>query len=227
MLKHKIILANLATLAALLVSGSPALAGSPDGKVQLKLLATAVIPDGKITSLDVNLVGVPATSQAKADSYVVPTIAAEYFVSSNFSIETICCVTSHNIKGRGPINGATLVSHARIIPATFSFKYHLPTKGFKPYVGAGPTYFIFFNEKPGATTRTLGATRLKIDSHLGATVQAGFDVPLNEKGVSVSLDAKRYFLKTHAHWYVGTVEALATKHAIDPWVLSAGVAYRF
>ncbi|MEP6868439.1 MAG: OmpW family outer membrane protein [Novosphingobium sp.] len=42
------------------------------------------------------------------------------------------------------------------------------------------------------------------------------------------MDAKRYFLATSAHWYnaAGT-EVLATRHKLDPWVLSAGLAYRF
>ncbi len=215
------------SVVALLASGSAALAGSPDGHVQVKLLATAVMPDGKITSLDINGVGVPANSQSKADSIVVPTIAAEYFFSPHVSIETICCVTRHKIDGRGPINGASLVAGAKIIPATIALKYHMPLMGMKPYIGVGPSYFIFFDETPGATTRTLGATRLNIDSHLGAMVQAGVDIPLHQNGLSLSLDAKRYLLKTHAHWYAGNVEALRTRHAIDPWVVSAGMAYRF
>jgi outer membrane protein W len=42
------------------------------------------------------------------------------------------------------------------------------------------------------------------------------------------LDAKRYFVLPTARWSNadGTV-VLATCHRLDPWVLSAGVSYRF
>lgn len=77
------------------------------------------------------------------------------------------------------------------------------------------------------TTRGLGATRQKINDKFGAAVQAGIDIPVNDKGLAVSFDAKRYFLRPTATWYAGTTEVLQTKHKLDPWVISAGVAFRF
>ena len=218
---------TITALALTLLATGAAHADSFDGHLQVKLLGTAVIPDGKITAVDINAVGIPATSQAKADSFVVPTIAIEYFFSKNLSAETICCVTSHNVTGRDAINGAGLISNAKIIPATLTLKYHFPLTGFKPYVGAGATYFYFFDASPGVTTKALGATYTRVDNHLGAVLQAGIDIPISKQGVSLSIDAKRYFLRTHAHWYAGSTEVLRTQHAIDPWVLSTGIAYRF
>ena len=49
-----------------------------------------------------------------------------------------------------------MLSNVKILPATVSFKAHMPLGPIKPYVGAGPTYFIFINEKSGATTKALG-----------------------------------------------------------------------
>jgi len=213
--------------AALLGCGAAAHAGSDGGKIQVKLLGTVVVPDGKITAIDINGVGIPANSQAKADTFTIPTIAIEYFISPNISVETICCVSNHNVNGRGSVNGATLVANAKVIPATVTLKYHLPLKIIKPYIGAGPSYFYFFDAKPGATTQTLGATYTRLDNHLGVAVQAGVDIPIDRHGLGLTFDAKRYFLSTHAHWYAGATEVLQTQHAIDPWVLSAGFAYRF
>jgi outer membrane protein len=34
-------------------------------------------------------------------------------------------------------------------------------------------------------------------------------------------------MDTTAHFYVGDNEVLQTKHSLDPWLLSAGIAYRF
>ncbi len=216
----------LIALAAALVLPGQAFAKA--GDVQFKILATYVAPDGKITDVKTDLIGLPAGTQSKADDNVTPTVAIEYFVADNVSLETIAGVTQHDVNGRGALNGATLVSNAKIVPATLTLKYHFGKDGgVRPYVGAGPSYFIFIDEKPGATTKTLGATRQKMGDKLGAALQAGIDIPVNDKGLALSIDAKRYFLRPTATWYAGTTEVLKTRHKLDPWVISAGVAFRF
>ena len=218
-----------AALAAATMLSSPALAGDADGKVQVKVLATGVLPDGKITALENNAIGLPVGSQTYANDNVVPTVAIEYFATPNVSVETICCLTTHGVKGAGAIGGATILDHVMILPATVTLKYHFNAGGgVKPYVGVGPSAFFFIDEKPGATTATLSGTRVKLDTHIGFALQAGVDIPLGSDGFGVSLDAKRYFMNTRLHVYnaVGT-EVLTTKHKLDPWVLSGGVTYRF
>ncbi len=219
----------LAALAATTMAVTPQAARAEAGDVQVKLLGTAVLPDGEITELQNNAVGLPAGSQTAANDNYVPTIALEYFVSDNFSLETICCLTQHDVDGRAALAGAEAVSNAKILPATLTAKFHLNTEsGFKPYIGAGPTYFVFIDEQPGATTAALGATRQQLNDKFGLAVQAGFDLPLGEDGFGLSVDAKRYFLRTTARWFdAGGTEVLRTRHKIDPWVISAGVSYRF
>ena len=215
----------IALAAALALPGQ---AFAKAGDVQFKLLATYVAPDGKINDVKTDLIGLPAGTQAKADDNVTPTVAIEYFVSDAISLETIAGVTQHDVDGRGALDGATLVSDAKIVPATLTLKYHFGKEGgVRPYVGAGPSYFIFIDEKPGATTRALGATRQKMGDKLGAALQAGIDIPLGGTGVALSIDAKRYFLRPTANWYVGGTEVLKTRHKLDPWVISTGVAFRF
>lgn len=217
---------SLAALSALALL--PGQAAAKAGDVRVKLLATLVAPDGKIRDVKTDLIGLPAGSQAKADDNVTPTIAIEYFVADHVSLETIAGVTQHDVDGRGALAGAELVSNAKIVPATLTVKYHFGEDGgVQPYVGAGPSYFIFIDEKPGAATRALGATRQKMGDKFGVAVQAGIDIPVNDRGLSLSFDAKRYILRPTAHWYAGTTEVLATKHRLDPWVISAGVGFRF
>lgn len=217
---------SLAALSALALL--PGQAAAKAGDVRVKLLATLVAPDGKIRDVKTDLIGLPAGSQAKADDNVTPTIAIEYFVADHVSLETIAGVTQHDVDGRGALAGAELVSNAKIVPATLTVKYHFGEDGgVQPYIGAGPSYFIFIDEKPGAATRALGATRQKMGDKFGVAVQAGIDIPMNDRGLSLSFDAKRYILRPTAHWYAGTTEVLATKHRLDPWVISAGVGFRF
>ncbi|WP_422059295.1 OmpW/AlkL family protein [Sphingopyxis sp.] len=217
------------SLAALAVAlAIPGQAAAKAGDIQVKLVATYVAPDGKIKDVKLDLIGLPAGTQTKADDNVVPTVAIEYFVADNISLETIAGVTQHDVVGRGGLAGAGLVSNANIVPATLTVKYHFGKDGgIQPYVGAGPSYFIFIDEKPGATAKALGATRQKMSDSLGFALQAGVDIPVNQNGLAVTVDAKRYFMRSTAHWYAGPTEVLRTKHQLDPWVISAGVAFRF
>ena len=87
----KKLLAAALTGAAMLAT--PAMAQDDEGNIQIKLLGTYVVPDGEITSVNTDIVGLPAGTQTEASDNFVPTLAIEYFVSPEFSIETICCVT--------------------------------------------------------------------------------------------------------------------------------------
>src|SRR3990167_7201023 len=153
--------------------------------VQGKLLRTLVAPDGKIQDVKTDRLGLPAGTQTKADDNVVPTLAVEYYVTDKLSLETIAGVTQHDVDGRGALAGAGLVFDSLIVPATLTVKYHFGKEGgVQPYIGVGPSYFIFIDEKPGATAVALGATRQKIDDKFGAALQAGGDVPVNDKGLA-------------------------------------------
>lgn len=229
MTNFRLSVASVAIAASVIGFAAPATAQDTAGRIQVKLLGTAVLTDGKISDVLVDRIGLPAGTQTAADDNYVPTIAVEYFVTPNISLETICCVTQHDVDGRGALAGAGLVSNATIIPATLTVKYHFgEAGGIQPYVGAGPTYFLFIDDEPGTTAIALGATRQQMNDHFGVALQAGVDIPVNDSGLAVSIDAKRYFLSTTAHWFnaAGT-EVLATRHRIDPWLLSAGIAYRF
>ena len=198
------------------------------GDIQIKGFVTGVLPDGEIDEVTTDNIGLPVGAQTQATDSVVPTVAVEYFVSPNFSIETICCVTPHDVRGAGALAGAELIDDAIILPATVTAKYHFDLGGgIKPYVGAGPTYFIIFGEDVGADAAALGATDVDLSDELGFVLQAGVDVPLNDRGLGLSLDGKRYFVGTTATFTAGNTVALQSEHTLDPWVVSAGLTYRF
>lgn len=217
--------------AALALAATPAMAQDSDdraGDIQVKLLGTYVAPDGKITDINVNLPGLPATTQTKANDNFVPTLAVEYFVSNNFSIETIAGTTQHDVDATAGLPaGAELVSNALLLPATVTAKLHFDLGGVKPYVGAGAAYFMWLKDDPGAATLPLGVTETNLSDEFGLALQAGFDVPVNDKGLGISVDVKRYFIDTTARWFVGNTLAIETEHKLDPWVISAGLSYRF
>jgi len=216
-----------AALAALSTTPASAQDAGNQGRWQVKALATAVLPDGKITRVDEDIVGLPATLQTRANDNVVPTLAVEYFLADSVSVETICCITQHDVDATTGLPGAELVADAKVIPATLTVKYHVPMGPVKPYVGVGPAYFLWIDAKPGAATVPLGVTKTTLSDELGLAVQEGVDVAVNDSGLGVTLDAKRYFIDTTARWYAGSTLAIETRHKLDPWVLSAGLAWRF
>ena len=212
--------------ALLALAAHPASAQETD-RFQIKLLGTAVLPDGKIKRVQTDLIGLPAGTQTKANDNVVPTVAFEYFVSRSVSVETICCLTQHDVDGTTGLPGAELVADAKIIPATVTAKYHFNPGGVSPYVGAGPAYFMFIDDEPGAAVKPLGVTDFSASDEFGFALQAGIDVPVGGQGMILSFDAKRYFVDTTARWYAGNTIVIETEHALDPWVLSAGLGFRF
>jgi outer membrane protein len=218
--------------AALALAATPAMAQGDEtdraGDIQIKVLGTAVLTDGKITDINVNLPGLPATLQTKSNDNITPTVAIEWFVTDNISIETIAGITQHDVDTvAGLPAGAELVSDAKLIPATLTAKYHFDLGGVKPYIGAGPALFLWVADDPGAATLPLGVTDTDLSNELGLALQAGFDVPLNDTGLGFSVDVKRYFIDTTARWYVGNTLAIETEHKLDPWLISAGLSYRF
>lgn len=204
------------------------------GKIQIKLLVSAVLPSGSVASVPNNAAGVVPTyvTQTTASNNVVPTVALEYFVTKNISVETICCASGHHVSVANSSTGTlaagtTLVDNAQVIPATLTLKYHFAGLGpLRPYIGAGPSLFLWINDRPSATVQTLGVTRGKLSSNIGGAVQAGFDVPLG-RHYALTLDAKKYFVKTDAHFDTATADVEDVQVNLNPWIVSAGVAYRF
>lgn len=159
----------LAALAATTAISAPAMAGSADGKIQIKVLGTGVLPNGKIdkvkSAIPAVVTALGANPGTKASDNVVPTIAIEYFATPNVSVETICCLTTHHVTGTGSVAGANLVNHVMILPATVTLKYHLDAGPIKPYIGAGPSVFFVIDEKPGSTARARRDQGQDVEQH--------------------------------------------------------------
>ena len=217
----------MAVLTSAAMFATPAQAQDDDRNLQVKLLGTYVAPDGKITEFRTDVVGLPATTQTKANDNIVPTLAVEYFVKPKFSVETIFCLTQHDVDGVTGVPGAELVSKAKLIPATLTAKYHFGAANVRPYLGLGMTYFWWIDVDPGADTIPLGVTRTTLSDEFGFVLQAGTDIAIGDSGFGLTIDAKRYFVDTTARWYSGDALAIETRHQLDPWVLSAGASYRF
>lgn len=144
----------------------------------------------------------------------VPEVDVSYFFSKNIAVELIAATSNHSIKYSG-----SEVGDAWILPPTATLQYHItPEKKFSPYVGAGLNYSFFYGEDSAA-----GFSNLKVDNGFGYALQAGFDYWLDDHW-GLNFDVKKLFLNVDATVNNGAVRADID---LDPWIVGAGVSYRF
>ena len=185
------------------------------GDVVLNLRLTEVAPTG--SDPIVTLAGAATGLRAKVDYDIMPTVGLTYFLSDHVAIEAIAGTTKHTIKAKGPATDLK-VKDTWVLPPVVTLQYHFaPAARVSPYVGAGVNYMLFY----GGSNKN--GFKLKVDDGFGAALQAGVDIATHDRW-TVNLDAKKVFFKTDA---VDRTNGVKTRVTLNPWVLSAGVGYRF
>ena len=161
--------------------------------------------------------GADSGLKAKVGDDVMPTIGLTYFLTDHVAVEAIAGTTQHQVKAQGP--GVDVAVHKTwVLPPVVSLQYHFaPEAKVSPYVGAGINYMLFYSGKDK------NGFKVDIDDGFGYALQAGVDVALKDRW-SANLDVKKVFFETDASVNNG---ALKTKVKLDPWVVSAGVGYKF
>lgn len=151
----------------------------------------------------------------------VPEIDFTRFFTPNIAAELIVATTHHDVSLRGSpaLGGNTSLGSVNLLPPTLTLQYHAnPTGTFRPYAGAGLNYTFFYGSKTPSQT----VTTLKYQDHLGYALQVGFDYMLNDR-FGINFDVKKIFLKTQ----VQVNNAYTANVRLDPWLIGAGVSYRF
>ncbi len=185
------------------------------GDIVLNVRITDVAPTG--SDPIVTLAGAATGLRAKASYDVMPTVGLTYFLTDNIAVEAIAGTTNHTVRAKGP--GVDVkVKETWVLPPIVTLQYHFaPQARVSPYVGAGVNYMLFYSgsDKNGFN--------LHIDDGFGAALQAGVDIAMRDQW-TINLDAKKVFFETDA---VDRTNGIKTKVTLNPWVLSAGVGYRF
>lgn len=193
----------------------------------IRLRALAVVP-----SASGSVVSPALGPNLGISNSVVPELDITYFFTKNIAAELILGVTPHDVSPRGGLAGAlgstANIGRAWLLPPTLMLQYHFTDFGaFKPYVGVGLNYTFFFSTK---SLGALAAThdRFSIASNAGLALQVGFDYMI-DRHWGVNVDVKKIFLRSNFRYSDSTgVNAPITGRAtIDPWLISAGVTYKF
>ena len=160
---------------------------------------------------------------------VVPELDITYFFTKNIAAELILGVTPHHVTGTGAAatNGLD-VGKAWLLPPTLTLQYHFTEFGaFKPYIGAGVNYTMFFSQSAGNTANGAGVivTRSHLHNSFAPAAQIGFDYMI-DRHWGFNVDVKKLWLRPN--WDGDSnVGALTGKVNLDPWLIGTGVTYKF
>lgn len=152
-------------------------------------------------------------ASASIGSSTRPIFTAEYFVRDNLGIELLASTPfKHDITLAGSFDAGSV----KQLPPTLSLNYHFPTNSaWKPYVGAGLNYTIFFDEDSPIDG-------LKVDNSFGVSLQAGLDYQITEKG-AVRLNVRWFDIDADVSvdgTKIGTAE-------VDPFLVGLSYVHQF
>lgn len=180
---------------------------------------------GFSTKADVSVGGNPVPGgDASASSSTTLGIELAYDVSDRLTARFLAGIPpTTTLSGQGTLASAGRLGKVTYAPAVLSLTWKLVNDGpVHPYVGAGINYTIV------TRNRDAFITDLDTRSAWGSVLQAGVEIPMNADW-SVSLDARKIFLKTKA---TGTLPAFggAPTRAdvrLNPLVVFLSVGRRF
>ena len=152
------------------------------------------------------------------DAGVALGINFTYFFNENWAFEVLAATPfSHDINLN---DGGAEVGETKHLPPTFSLQYHFQLgNAFKPYVGLGVNYTLFFDEE---LSGPLAGANLSLDDSFGLAAQLGADFDLNDRW-SIGANVRWIDIDSEAEVNgesIGDVE-------IDPIVYGITLGYRF
>lgn len=148
---------------------------------------------------------------------MMPEVDLSYYFTDNVAVEVIASTTQHSLSH----NALGDLGRTWVLPPTVTLQYHFtPNNSFSPYVGAGLNYSIFYGEEAAGGN---GINDLELEGGIGYALQAGADYWIDNNW-GVNFDVKKLFLNVDGSVNNGAVRADVD---LDPWVIGAGVSYRF
>ncbi|TMM45204.1 OmpW/AlkL family protein [Colwellia ponticola] len=224
---------------ALLSTLSTAAFANQAGDILIRGGATMVSPDSGQSAILLGGSNATGASMSVDDNTQLG-LNFVYFFDSNWAIELLAATpfthdaTLHDPTAAlggalgvpGGLDGAKL-ANIKHLPPTLSALYYFDTgTAFKPYVGAGINYTIFFDEKFEPAPQTLGLSNLELDGSFGYSVQVGADYDLGDNW-SVNVSARYIDISTDVTFDVGGDSIGSATVDVDPMVYSVMLGYTF
>lgn len=186
---------------------------------QVRLRAVGVAPD---ESASIGIIG----GDVAISNALIPELDFTYFFTENFAAELILGTAKHDVQAINTAAGDVNLGSVWLLPPTLTAQYHFYTsdkKVFKPYIGAGVNYTLFYNVKSG------DVADVTYDNALGYAAQLGFDLMLDET-FFINVDVKRLFLSTDVSVDASNLAPgliIPAEVDINPWLVGVGVGMKF
>ncbi len=174
-------------------------------QARFRLIAVVPSPGDDIEGADVDI----STS-------FVPELDFTYFFTKNIAAELILATTKHDVE---VVDGLDL-GHVWLLPPTLNLQYHFYFGDFKPYVGAGINYTIFYGIDEG------DVAGMDYENSVGFSFQVGVDYNLNDKWF-LNLDVKQLLLSTDVEVNAGGGTVIPVEVDINPLVIGVGIGRKF
>ncbi|MER9690260.1 OmpW family protein [Mesorhizobium sp. M0139] len=212
MMGKQAVAAELAQAASVPQAGAAVTEWPNPWQVRLRALGVVTEDSGYVNA-------VPGSGLSYSNT-VRPELDISYYFTDNIATELILGTTYANIEGQGAIGALGNVGKVWLLPPTLTLQYHFANFGaFKPYIGAGVNYTIFYNQHAGS------ADALHVKNTFGTALQVGFDYMVDQHW-GVNFDVKKLFLKPDFDVTVDGAKQTG-RAELDPWLIGAGVTYRF
>lgn len=194
------------------------------GDVLIKFGAASVNPESESNDID-QLAG----ESVSVDNNVQLGVSGTYMFSEYLGVELLAATPfSHDITGEGSVIGGAEIGSVKHLPPTLSAQYYFlgSQDSFKPYVGVGLNYTVFFSEDIGAGSQGLGYDDIELDDSFGLAAQIGLDYQFNDNWM-VNASAMYADINTTATLKGDGVANLTVDYDIDPMVYRLNVGYKF
>lgn len=147
-----------------------------------------------------------------------------YMATENIGIELLAATPFRHKVGTGPTGTIATVHH---LPPTLMAQWYFgdASSQWRPYVGAGINYTMFFDEKFNDTGKDAGLSDLSLDNSWGAAGQVGLDYLINRDWL-LNMSVWYMDIDTDVKFKAGGVNQTVSTR-LDPWVFMFSAGYRF
>ncbi|SEA61165.1 OmpW/AlkL family protein [Alkalimonas amylolytica] len=204
--------------------------------------AINVSPNDDSSYLNVveTVAGLPANSaKVGVNSNTQLGLTFDYALDDHWSVQLIAATPfSHNIKVKGSAVDGLPVGKTKHLPPTLLAQYNFGSVNadFRPFVGAGLNYTLFFSEKAAPelkdTLVAIGAAQagddvsLSLKNSVGIALQAGFNYKLSDNWGLHAMIAWAD-IDTDAMVKINGANVQPVDVSIDPTIVMVGLRYSF
>ncbi|EKO3445410.1 MULTISPECIES: outer membrane protein OmpW [Vibrio] len=211
-------LCGLAVLSAL---ASANVLAHQEGDFIVRAGLAAVVPNDSSDKI------LGSDEELKVNSNTQLGLTLGYMITNNISFEVLAASPfSHDIST--DLGGLGKIGETKHLPPTFMLQYYFaePQSDFRPYVGAGINYTMFFDEKFNSTGESANLRDLKLDDSWGLAANLGVDYKINDNWF---LNASAWYanIETTAKYKDTSGNSYSTDVKINPWVFMIAGGYKF